>query len=73
MFHSNQETVLQKDNITNKALSLQETLEALLKDPSIADDDKLNLIIHLTGLTCALVAIQPIPFHDRNWRRLLVN
>jgi len=64
MFHSNQETVLQKDNITNKALSLQETLEALLKDPSIADDDKLNLIIHLTGLTCALVAIQPIPFAD---------
>lgn len=55
---------ISKQDINAKSQSLWQTLDALIKDPSIPEQNKLNIIIHLTALTCALVAVQPIPFAD---------
>jgi uncharacterized protein (DUF697 family) len=55
---------IRERNIDSQSQSLMETFDALIKDPSIPANEKLNVIIHLTALTCALVAVQPIPFAD---------
>lgn len=47
----------------DKAKVLQ-TFNLIVDDPSIPVDDKVRAIINLTALTCAVVAIQPIPFAD---------
>jgi len=44
--------------------SLTQTLTGIIGDPSLPEATKLRAIIHLTSLTCAVVASQPIPFAD---------
>ncbi|MDV3002575.1 MAG: hypothetical protein N5P05_004230 (plasmid) [Chroococcopsis gigantea SAG 12.99] len=53
-----------EDKIKREGESLKNFLKALIDDPSIPENDKLTVIIHLTSLTCAVVAVQPIPFAD---------
>lgn len=52
------------DKIKREGQSLKNSLKAIIDDPSIPENDKLTVIIHLTSLTCAVVAVQPIPFAD---------
>lgn len=44
--------------------SLNEILTSIVNDPSIPETKKIDVIIHLTSLSCAVVAVQPIPFAD---------
>jgi len=44
--------------------TLSKTLGLIAEDPSIPEEKKVHLIVHLTALACALVAVQPIPFAD---------
>lgn len=46
------------------AKELKMILDNITEDPSIPYNKKVNIIIHLTSLTCAIVAVQPIPFAD---------
>jgi uncharacterized protein (DUF697 family) len=46
------------------AKELKLILNNVTEDPSIPYDKKINIIIHLASLTCAIIAIQPIPFAD---------
>jgi uncharacterized protein (DUF697 family) len=43
---------------------IEDTFNLIVDDPSISEDAKIRVIINLTALTCAIVAIQPIPFAD---------
>jgi uncharacterized protein (DUF697 family) len=43
--------------------SLRAALESFTDDPSLPEAIRLRLIIQLTALTCAFVAVQPLPFH----------
>jgi uncharacterized protein (DUF697 family) len=51
-------------DIKVKEQSLKEILTSIVDDPSIPETKKIDVIIHLTSLTCAVVAVQPIPFAD---------
>lgn len=46
------------------ALPTGELLLQIAEDPSIAENEKLTLIIHATALICTVVALQPIPGVD---------
>jgi uncharacterized protein (DUF697 family) len=50
----------------NKTGSLPtgELLLQIAEDPSIAENEKLTLIIHATALICTIIALQPIPGVD---------
>lgn len=63
MFANNQNSIDEKE-IQQKEQSLNELLNSIIEDPSIPETQKLDVIIHLTALTCAVVAVQPIPFAD---------
>lgn len=63
MFANNQNSIDEKE-IQKKEQSLNELLNSIIEDPSIPETKKLDVIIHLTALTCAVVAVQPIPFAD---------
>lgn len=56
--------ILDKNIITENKNKLQAIVDAVVQDPSIDKDVKVQLIIHATALTCAIVAVQPIPFAD---------
>lgn len=43
---------------------IEDTFNLIVDDPSMSEDVKIRAIINLTALTCAIVAIQPIPFAD---------
>lgn len=57
--------------LNRREFSLQEALEAapkilnlLSEDQTLPESLKLDTITHVTALTCALIAVQPIPFAD---------
>lgn len=56
--------IFDKNIITENKNKLQAIVDAVVQDPSIDKDVKVWLIIHATALTCAIVAVQPIPFAD---------
>jgi len=45
-------------------LKLGQVLRSIVEDPSISDNKKIAVIIHISALTCAIIAVQPIPFAD---------
>lgn len=49
-----------EENIDN----LKKIVDSFVQDPSIDRDMKATLVIHVTSLVCAIVAVQPIPFAD---------
>jgi uncharacterized protein (DUF697 family) len=51
------------DSKTNP-LPTGELLLQIAEDPSIAENEKLTLIIHATALLCTIIALQPIPGVD---------
>lgn len=53
-----------KNIIIENKERLQAIADAVVQDPSIDKDVKIQLIIHATSLICAIVAVQPIPFAD---------
>ena len=53
-----------KNVITENKERLQAIVDAVVQDPSIDKNVKVQLIIHATSLICAIVAVQPIPFAD---------
>lgn len=53
-----------QNEVKKQLKTLRETLDLITKDPSIPNDRKLTVIIHVTSLVCAIIAIQPIPFAD---------
>jgi len=53
-----------KNIITENKNKLQAIVDAVVQDPSIDKVLKVRLIIHATALTCAIIAVQPIPFAD---------
>ncbi len=50
--------------VENQKNKLTFILNSIIEDPSIPQDKKASLIIHATSLTCAIIAVQPIPFAD---------
>lgn len=50
--------------VQEQSISLKQTLDNIIEDPSIAQHNKITIIIHLTSLCCAITAAQPIPFAD---------
>lgn len=52
------------DSISKKSSELKNKLELVVEDPSLSSSFKIHTIINLTAATCALVAVQPIPFAD---------
>lgn len=70
MTHEGQGTVskdVQQDResqVESAQQSLAQTLTGIIEDPSLPEATKIRAIIHLTSLTCAVVASQPIPFAD---------
>src|SRR5579862_9579908 len=46
------------------SLPTGELLLQIAEDPSIAENEKLTLIIHATALICTIMALQPIPGVD---------
>lgn len=53
-----------RSGISKRAAELRKILEALIDDPSVPEARRAHLIIHITGIVCALIAVQPIPFAD---------
>jgi uncharacterized protein (DUF697 family)/predicted nuclease with TOPRIM domain len=53
-----------KEEVERRANSLKTLVDSFIEDPSIPEQKKIQLIIHATGIVCALVAVQPIPFAD---------
>jgi uncharacterized protein (DUF697 family) len=53
-----------EEQVESAQRSLKQTLTGLIDDPSLPEPTKIRAIIHLTSLTCAVVASQPIPFAD---------
>lgn len=53
-----------KNIIAENTEKLQAIADAVVQDPSIDKNMKVQLIIHATSLICAIVAVQPIPFAD---------
>jgi uncharacterized protein (DUF697 family) len=53
-----------EEQVESAQRSLTQTLTALIDDPSLPEPTKIRAIIHLTSLTCAVVASQPMPFAD---------
>lgn len=51
-------------NIITKSNELKSKLDLLIEDPSLPTQFKIHSIITLTSATCAIVAVQPIPFAD---------
>lgn len=47
-----------------QSLSLKKTLDNIVEDPSISQNSKVTIVIHLTSICCAITAAQPIPFAD---------
>lgn len=43
---------------------LQVITDSIIQDPSINKETKVQMVIHMTSLVCAIVAAQPIPFAD---------
>lgn len=43
---------------------LKKYVDSLAQNPAVAKEVKVNCIIQATALTCAIVAVQPIPFAD---------
>lgn len=50
--------------VQEQSLSLRQTLDNIVEDPSISQNNKVNIVIHLTSICCAITAAQPIPFAD---------
>jgi uncharacterized protein (DUF697 family) len=53
-----------EEQVESAQRSLTQTLTAIIDDPSLPESTKIRAIIHLTALTCAVVASQPMPFAD---------
>jgi uncharacterized protein (DUF697 family) len=53
-----------EEQVESAQRSLKQTLTGIIDDPSLPEPTKTRAIIHLTSLTCAVVASQPIPFAD---------
>lgn len=54
----------EKVNIERITNLLKASFTNVENDNSITTEEKLNTIIHATSITCATIAIQPIPFAD---------
>lgn len=50
--------------LKNDRSKIMKILDLIVEDPSISEKAKIRMIINLTALTCAIVAVQPIPFAD---------
>jgi uncharacterized protein (DUF697 family) len=53
-----------EEQVESAQRSLTQTLTGIIDDPSLPEPTKIRAIIHLTSLTCAVVASQPMPFVD---------